>query len=153
MPTERGVSPTEPGTIWLVRDFPPLFLFAQPDSWMAANWGRGSLAAAAESNALMPLTLFHFSLSRCLPPPLSHTHTHTEKTLTYQAALTHANFSTGWTRGAERVAKSHGRTTRRLSVTTAEKEQASALLRCEGWSAGGGGAARWQERRGVRGGR
>ena len=111
MPTERGVSPTELGTIWLVRDFPPLFLFAQPDSWMAANWGRGSLAAAAESNALMPLTLFHFSLavfllslsfslslsrslSVSLSLSLSHTHTHTLKNsdTSYQPLLTYANF-------------------------------------------------------------
>lgn len=81
------MSLTELGTIWLVRDFPPLFLFAQPDSWMAANWGQGSLAAAAESNALMPLTLFH-SLS------LAHTRTHSQKNprTHYQPVLTYANF-------------------------------------------------------------
>lgn len=73
------MSLTEPGTIWLVRDFPPLFLFAQPDSWMAANWGRGSLAAAAESNALMPLTLFHSHSFSSSPPPLFLQHTHTQR--------------------------------------------------------------------------
>ena len=81
MPTERGVSLTELETIWLVRDFPPLFLFAQPDSWMAANWGQGSLAAAAESSALMPLTLYHFSLlpsPSSFSPSFTHTHTHAQ---------------------------------------------------------------------------
>lgn len=40
-------APAEPGTIWLVRDFLPLFLLSEPDSWMPANRGQGGLAAAS----------------------------------------------------------------------------------------------------------
>lgn len=106
MPTERGVSLTELGTIWLVRDFPPLFLFAQPDSWMAANWGRGSLAAAAESNALMPLTPFSLTCSLSLSLSVSllrlllfHLLLFKEKPGTYyQPTLNTDKLSTCWTR-------------------------------------------------------
>lgn len=49
-----GEAAAEPGTIWLVRDFLPLFPLSAPDSWMPANRGRGAWQLQAESNALMP---------------------------------------------------------------------------------------------------
>ncbi|GAA6070751.1 uncharacterized, partial [Tachysurus ichikawai] len=48
-----GDAPAELGTIWLVRDFLPLFLLSEPDSWMPANRGRGAWQLRAESIALM----------------------------------------------------------------------------------------------------
>lgn len=48
-----GDAPAELGTIWLVRDFLPLFLLSEPDSWMPANRGRGAWQLQAESVALM----------------------------------------------------------------------------------------------------
>lgn len=49
-----GEAAAEPGTIWLVRDFLPLFPLSAPDSWMPANRGRGAWQLQAESNALKP---------------------------------------------------------------------------------------------------
>lgn len=49
-----GEAAAEPGTIWLVRDFLPLFPLSARDSWMPANRGRGAWQLQAESNALMP---------------------------------------------------------------------------------------------------
>lgn len=50
---QSGDAPAELGTIWLVRDFLPLFLLSEPDSWMPANRGRGAWQLRAESIALM----------------------------------------------------------------------------------------------------